>query len=401
MNRNSQILIHLLSKAIRNQNPDMIFNEPIDWNAVYEEAVAHQVHTLIFPVLSQLPPEYKPARELMGVWQKAIKITALFQLQHIHQISIVLNDFNREDIPVVVLKGLVLRNYYPQPELRTMGDADLLVHKEDMIRAEKLLKAIGYKAGKISNKHISFYYMNYPAIELHWALTDKESREDSLQFSSMIWDNTIDTKINGVPALILSAEDQIMHLLFHTVHHLLSTGFGLRQLCDFVLFLEAKDHTINLEDILIKADFYHIHKYTIALLLVCNKLLDYKIPDILYATSNDSYIDLLINDILKAGVYGRKSQDRDAGTRLLKYIDINESAHKFNSLHNVILFLFPSVHKLSQRYDYAKKLPLLLPFAWIHRFANNLKRLNTLQLSKDIETSGKDRAKLLQWLQLR
>ena len=40
--------------------------------------------------------------------------------------------FNKNNIPVIVLKGLVVRDLFPNPTLRTMCDADILVKEKDL-----------------------------------------------------------------------------------------------------------------------------------------------------------------------------------------------------------------------------------------------------------------------------
>ena len=41
----------------------------------------------------------------------------------------------KAEIPFIPLKGSVLRNFYPEPWMRTSCDIDVLVHEEDLSRA--------------------------------------------------------------------------------------------------------------------------------------------------------------------------------------------------------------------------------------------------------------------------
>lgn len=47
---------------------------------------------------------------------------------------------NEEQIPYIPLKGSVLRNLYPAPEMRTSCDIDVLVHEEDIERAVAVIE---------------------------------------------------------------------------------------------------------------------------------------------------------------------------------------------------------------------------------------------------------------------
>lgn len=406
MNDTSTVLIHLLSCAIHNKKPSNFVVKQIDWNALYEEAVAHQVHTLIYPTMKELSPEYKPTQMLRNSWHKETILEGTLQLQHIDQISIVLNQFKTDDIPVIALKGLVLRNYYPSPELRTMGDADILVKKEDLARSKNLLKSLGYSVGEKLDRHISFHHKilkSYPSIELHWLLNKDEITNQNMSFTNSVWENAIETKINSFTVLTLSPEDQIVHLLLHSVQHIMSTGFGLRQLCDLVLFIEGNETSIEWEHIIAKANQYGIHKFAVAILSACNKLFDMEIPAAFYNPCEEPYIDLLIDDIINAGVYGRRYESRVTSTRINKYIEANDlESQEFKTRGlNIIRFLFPTPKKLGIQYTYAKKLPILLPIAWVHRGFHNIKRLETLRYSEEAKVIGKERARLLHWLRLR
>ncbi len=411
MNKDSKLLINLLSAAIRNRQPDVRPEETVNWDAVYEEAAAHQVHTLLFPVLLKLPPEYKPEERLMARWQKETALAAFEQIRHMEQIRDLLLLFHQEGIPVIVLKGLVLRNYYPCPELRTMGDADLLVRKKDMIKAKKLLKSYGYRLKENSARHSCFQCEDFSDIELHWLLNDRESGAELAEFTDQVWEHAPNARIGETPALVLSTDDQILHLILHTAHHFRSTGFGLRQLCDFVLFYEANAGNINTEQVLERAKLYQIHKFTGTLFLLCHKLFDLEIPGLQSDPAEDSLMELFLDDIIKSGVYGRRYPDRDTNSRILKYTGFDKSLQGFSLqglspqgftlLHKWSHFLFPSPKKLNYRYSYAKKLPLLLPAAWLHRILHNLGKMKTLKQTDNFEGIRRDRSKLLQWLQLR
>ena len=47
-------------------------------------------------------------------------------------------------MPYVAIKGLASAKYYPEPNLRSMGDVDFLVAKENVSQAGKLLESIGF-----------------------------------------------------------------------------------------------------------------------------------------------------------------------------------------------------------------------------------------------------------------
>ena len=68
-----------------------------------------------------------------------------YELEHIKSV------FEKNKIEYILLKGSVLRNYYPEPWMRTSCDIDILVHDEQLDKAVKVLTQTGYRVE--GNKH--------------------------------------------------------------------------------------------------------------------------------------------------------------------------------------------------------------------------------------------------------
>ena len=73
-----------------------------------------------------------------------------------------------EQIPFIPLKGSVLREWYPEPWMRTSCDMDILVHKEDAESAAALLQEKLHIPGRVALPTI-FPYMR-PAVS-NWSST--------------------------------------------------------------------------------------------------------------------------------------------------------------------------------------------------------------------------------------
>ena len=65
-------------------------------------------------------------------------------MRHVKNVTEILSKFSENNIKTVVLKGLVVRNFYPRPEFRTMSDADIVVQKKDLNAAIELINSLGY-----------------------------------------------------------------------------------------------------------------------------------------------------------------------------------------------------------------------------------------------------------------
>ena len=418
MKENSRILIKLLSKAIRNQEPDwdeitaLLEASQIHWPTLYEEALAHQVHTLIYPMVSKLKninPSLAPDPTLFSQWKKETQTEAIRQIQQVQMIKEILKAFYKEKIPAIVLKGLLLREYYPNPDLRTMGDADLLTHAQDRYRIKKILKQFDFIEYKVSSKHISYINKNHPfIIEVHNWLSDSHPDDFSIDFEKALWKDTINISLLGAPTMALSVDHHLLHLIIHMKNHIISAGFGLRQLCDFVVFMEANEKELNWDYILRCSQQLQLKTFMISLFLLCNQLFDLKIPRQVTIQEADSsetlkdqrYLDLFVRDILDSGVYGRRNPDRPMSSLLIRYSKPDHPSGRFGRVKKMLQFYFPSSKNLSNRYPYAKKYPFLLIFAWFHRAFTNLSRIGKYKVSPQAEKLSQERVKLLQWLQI-
>ncbi len=411
MDKNHQKLVELLSSAIHNQPSeeklDYSIDETIDWNYIFEEAVAHQVHALLFPVISKLKSGQGPDSSLMSRWQDVTLYSAITQIQHIQQLSEVLDKFHQYSIPVIALKGIIIRECYPEAELRTMGDADILIHKEDLDKVDQLLTQFNYVKGEADLKHIGYNHKLLPSIEVHLSLMDEEKFTYSKDFTDSVWDHAVITQVNGSTTLTLSPEDQVLHLILHMAQHMKSSGFGLRQLCDFTLFVEKNIDQINWLYLSKNTERYIVTQFSNTIFAVCNRLFQLKIPELFNKQSivNSPYIDELISDIITGGVFGKRGEERIIGARMMNYIEDKPSEAATEGIRRVCTFAFPSYRKLNLRYGYAKKHPVLLPLAWLHRFIYNLSRKNMITYLKTTISTNKNstfekRSKLLRWLEL-
>jgi hypothetical protein len=406
MNKVQKVLVNLLSSAIRGKEPEIIENENIDWRAVYEEAKLHDVHPLLYKAVSSIKGVHAPASELMSEWQRSTLLAGTNQIQHIYQASKTLNIFNNAGIPVIGLKGLVLRDLYPSPELRTMGDADILVHKKDLEFVKAMLEALSYHDDGCSAKHIHFSHDNYPTIEVHWTLVDSSKFKRAEWFDKAVWKNAEAYTISHTPALVLSKEDELLHVCLHMAGHLMSSGFGLRQLCDLVLLIEDKNRLVNWTSLIENIKACGLESFFSALLAISKKLLNLETPKALQPKASElaNPIEELIYDILDGGVFGKTSVDRTSGNLLLHYT----RGEKQGSIIKVYLSLiFPSPEKLANKYAYARKYKLLLPLAWVHRLIYIIFRKDYSLSNKKIFLSSNKllpvlerRAKLLEHLEL-
>lgn len=376
----------------------------IPWDRVYEEAKKHQVHSLVYPMIPYISDIEAPAKNLLENWKQDTLFIAKEQINHIHEICQLFQQFHDANISAMGLKGIVLRDNYPTPELRSMTDADILIRPEDSPMVHEILTRNQYIRSSSSQKHDIYSRPGYLNVEIHYSVLDPHILPRSQAFPIQIWRNTNFTLLNGTPILTLSRENQILHLTIHMASHYISGGFGLRQLCDLMLFAHNHYDIIDWNYVYHMASDYDLVYFMSVSFYTLQKLFNFTIPEpfVDNTIASSRNMNLFIADILDGGVYGKSSLDRIHSSTIAHYIHL-DSSRSFG-FKQKLQFIFPPTYKLRSYYGYCKKVPILLPIAWIHRILRNIFKIDKwsiLRSSKKKHTSTiENRYGLIQWLKL-
>lgn len=396
-------IIDLLNASIHNTVPKLDYSRDVDWNEVINEANEHSITGLIYPALKNIK-DNNIDKDIIDKLKKHTFYSAVRQSNHIKRTAEILKLFNENNIPVIVLKGLVVREYYPKPDLRTMCDSDVIIHKSDLERVRKLLLERGFHEEEDAGHHIAFMNAGFN-LEIHWTLANETFRKGQECFQERIWDDAMKVKVGGVDTLSLSLEDLALHLCAHMASHMAISGFGVRQLSDLVLLVEHKGNEINWNEFKEKAKKSGLTQFSTGMFKVCNYLFGMEIPrglNIKNKDEDEDIIKLVVDDIFTGGVYGQR--DLSFSFRAQVGYDIDDDS-TFSMLKRYIQVILPPPSKLSDRYAYAKKYKILLPIAWIHHIYVGIttKEYDSESKKKFLTSTisnAKSRNKVVRWLEL-
>lgn len=163
-----------------------LLREEINWEYVIEKAEQHYIMPLLYSNLSSLCPECVPDGVLEHLRQ-SFQAHVLRNMFLTRELVRSLNLLESENIPALPFKGPVLAALaYGNISLRQFSDLDILVRKQDVLRAKKLLLSLGYSAQasltwvqkvapRLSRKKdlILVSSDGRVRIELHWRLTGR------------------------------------------------------------------------------------------------------------------------------------------------------------------------------------------------------------------------------------
>lgn len=401
MNKAQEYIVKILNHSIHNKKMELDTNEDISWKDILEECKSHNIESLVYYGINSNTLKTID-KDTLESWKKQTFMSNIYQINHIKQISNILSILNDKNIPVIVLKGLVIRDLYPKSELRTMGDADVLVNEKDIETVINILNSLGYEEKGRNAFHIEFEKGN-SHIEVHWTLANENMFDGIVEFNNEIWSNAVEVKVGDSKAFSMCDEDLLLYLCIHMAKHFINGGFGIRQVCDVFLLVEQRNKFIDWNIFMIKAKRSGIDKFTMSIFAICNKLFGMSIPDELekYKIREEKNINLVIDAIFANGVHGH-SDKIAIRAKQLAYENNNNKASIIASFRRVY---FPPSDKLGDKYGYAKKYKLLLPVAWIHRFVNTIFRKDysvsdKVKLSMQGANISKKHSELLRWLEL-
>ena len=408
MNTTEKQFIDLLSNSIRNEVCKKKYNN-VDWNELINLSRKHKIEGLIYSALNKSRLLENIDEDKVKDLKKEVFFTGVTQISNMSKLEKVFNEFSKENVPVIVLKGLVVREYYPQPEQRSMSDADIFVKAKDLNKSKKILIDLGYtEVDAEASHHIKYIKSGYPMIELHWHVMKRDGFSDELDlFEDDIWDRTIEVKVKGAKVLSLGYEDLALHLCMHMAAHLAASGFGVRQIADLVLLVEKKGHLIDWTLFINKAEEFGFKKFIIIMFKICNILFSMDIPKemAVYKIDDEEMFESLISTIFDGGVYGKKDMASNFANQVAFNYKGKDSNATIGAIRRYFRFIFPSIETMSDKYSYARKIRILTPIAWIHHLFSGIfrKEYNFTDKIRFLTKGAKEsveKNKILSWMEL-
>lgn len=372
MNILDEKMILSINTALRKEKIDVqTLLKDISMEDFLSKLHAHSVESLVYTAISDPHNLNNINKESANQWKKSTIFSTLLQEKHITQVENFFKVCNEKNIPVIALKGLLLRRLYPIPNTRTMSDADVLVHKEDLDVIRIILKQLGYiekLESSHSDHHLIFSQPNYFNIEVHWTLNTNLTNRNIQAWETQIWNRCIAIHLNNTPVLSLSLEDHLIFLCLHMLSHIKYYGFGIRQLSDFYLFIEHYNSRLNWSQINFLIKELNISNFFLYIMSTCQTLFYMPFPHsyVPIKKISSAHLNYFIDTLLQGGVYGLNNKVHNA-TITMSHMGNNSY---FKSIFRII---FPNKKRLSKHYSYLNLYPYLYPIVWIQ----NLWRLLT------------------------
>ena len=366
----SEYLVSLLKCALKGEAIPSVPNG-IDWNRLVEISKKQQVYSTIVPIINKIDIPPTQAQELVFYSQNEL-VRMIAMKNELEEIEKILNE---NAVKYMLLKGGVIRDYYPLQKMRQMSDYDILYDKADRDKIITMMKSRGYNVVSSSENSDDFFKKPYYTFEWHRDLFFDE-HDFNPDFSD-VWDNATKDEEKEYE-YHMSANDLYLHTVAHMYKHYILGGFGIRFFADVYILLTKLSDKLDFEYINLKLSKMGLTEFEFNVKSVCYALFD-------DAPITDEQV-IFVNESLSFGVYG--SND-GAGPKL--YFEEYKSKHGEASVSKYYLSkIFPSKMYMKRTYPILSKKPYLLWLYYIIRlfdkFFHSRKRIkNDIKLLKQSE----------------
>lgn len=333
--------------------------EPLPDDFLTEQAMRlikeHQIAPLVYygAVNCGLPPALPQMQKLLEMTVRLISLSEsqMLEVQRLRQA------FAQNGIDYMLLKGAVLKELYPKPEMRVMSDTDVLIRLEQYEKIRGIMQKLGYTEGVVSDHEL---HWSKPAIhlELHKRLIPSYDRRYS-EFFGEGWSRAKPMEAD-VHSYHMSGEDTFLFLFAHFAKHYRDGGIGIKHLTDLWLYRRSQP-ALDESYIRRALNKLRLDVFYENIMEVCTVWFE--------AAPPTEKTDFITKVIFCSGAFGTEElQHISWALRISENGDSGKKALRRWKREKVFL----PYKRMCMKYPFLKKAPVLLPAMWVVRWGDAL-----------------------------
>lgn len=343
-----------------------------EWEQLFSLTVSHSVEPLVYDRLSRMGAfDSAPAAFTASLRQASLEAvmlqtrrTALFASDYSALTAIGLR-------PLVV-KGIVCRSLYPQPDFRPSSDEDLFVSPDSFEAVDACFTGRGLQRGGTwlpgnpAPDELGYYHPSGASYEVHTCLFNRGEVYDYLnQPFADAHRAPFEQIIDGISYYTLPPEKHLLYLFAHSLKHFLHGGVGLRQLCDEMLLARRYAKQIDWTVFWTVMRQLRMEVFAANLFDIAGRYLGFGYEaDGVGRPSVQPDSDDLLRDMLDAGIFGQTSDERQHSANFT--LQAASSPHE-GVAGGLWHSLFPPFRYMAGRFHVLNRYPFLLPWYYIKR----------------------------------
>lgn len=348
------------------------FEEKPDATAMVRLAAKHKIAALMY--YGMIGAGLDDAPVMQQLFMGCCQYVAVSE-QQMAMLDKVFAAFEERQIDYLPLKGVLLKSIYPKPEMRRMGDADILFRREQYDAIKEILTEMGFTFD-YETDHEAVWKHPHLLLEMHKRIVPRRD-PDLYRYFGNGWAHAV-ADAEHPYRYGFTPEMQFVSLFVHLVKHYRGGGIGLSHMIDLWVF---RRHHSELDEAVIRAELDKVYLgefYT--------NVWDTLLVWFEGAEATDK-TDFITNVIFENGVYGTRER---AHLSYVAKAGHREDAHKNTYLTKWALLLFPPKRALLTKYPVLRRRAWLLPAVWVVRWVDTLlfHRKRIAQRNTDIQRTN-------------
>ncbi len=334
----------VLKSVLLNERPEEL-PDGLTFEGVYKKSKAHHISGMVFYGIEQL--ENKPEEKLYKLWRQDRDKAIARDFNQLHEYELLENDFFKNQIDYIPLKGIVLKKLYPSSDMRYMCDIDVFTKDGSHRMLKDIMIKKGYEIEHFdAGNHDAYLKKPVMSVEIHRSLFS-DYTFGGKHFAEYFKNPFEYAEKMGEYKSELKKTYFFLHLLTHAAKHYINGGIGLRAFMDIWLYYNNFKNEIDLDkikEILKNSDYQKL----------CFDFIT--ISKMWFGDEKyDKSFDEMARYIYSGGAFGT-----------IKSNTHNEIREK-GKFRYILTSIFPSYKKLCFSYPIIKKIPILYPFCLILR----------------------------------
>lgn len=348
------------------------FAEKPDMDALLKLASKHKIGALMYYALHNAGYDNEPVTQQLFFYCCRYMAVSEGQMAMLGQLFAA---FEQRQIDYLPLKGVLLKGIYPTPEMRRMGDADILFRREQYETIKDVLTEMGFTFDYETDHEVVWKHPSL-LLEMHKRIVPRRD-QDLYRYFGNGWAHAVADEQHPY-RYGFTPEMQFVSLFVHLVKHYRGGGIGLSHMIDLWVF---RRHHSEVNEAVIRAELDKVYLGEFYANVWETLLVWFEGKEATEKT------DFITNVIFENGVYGTRER---AHLSYVAKAGHSAKAHKNSYVAKWLRLVFPPKSALQTKYPVLRRCAVLLPVIWVVRWVDTLlfHRKRIAQRNTDIQRTN-------------
>ena len=238
--QNAYYLMYLIRCVLNDNIPAKEKLDKMDLSGVFAVAKAHSLTAIAAYALESAGIYDKAFEEEKN---KAIRKEIILDAER----ERVLAELEKAGIWYMPLKGIILKDFYPQIGMRQMGDNDFLIDNSRQEDIKNIMISCGFRVNSYNqSKHDVYHKEPVCNFQMHINLFEK-NYDDPLYLYFRNVDRRLMNNTENQYGRFLTNEDFYIYIKAHEFKHYSTGGTGLRSIVDTYVYLREYNDRLDMK----------------------------------------------------------------------------------------------------------------------------------------------------------